>query len=502
MATVNTNDLRIKNSKNLIESFNGPNNEALSYVFVGRTQAWTDDNVPPVPQNNNKDFYTTYDNMISLKRINTNLLVNPSSDAFHMISRVRWTSGVVYDLYKHNYSLANRSYTNASNLYDAKFIVINQSNNVFVCLDNNNNSQSTVEPQQTGNDPFFTSDGYQWLRIYNLTSDDVINRSTENFIPIITYGDDADLTTGIDGAVYTTVIDTPGNDFTVSPPGAVNQVPAYYCRVLGDGTGAVAKVTIFGGRVSKIEMVSFGSGYTYGTLNFKNGHVYESEQDLTLGRNALNPGGDGTFRSTVIISPPGGWGTDLPRELGGTKIGVFSDLNYPQYDANKDVSFRQIGILQDANVGIGNPDDVNACYAIKLNNINTGTVYGPGETIIQERIVDDEVGNSVTKEARGIVVSWDPNSSVLRYVQNSTTVDADGQVYRFAGQRAVVGLTTGKSEFPDIDFTGTASLLTFTTGYATPTIEHYSGSMTYLANISPVVRSTTQNEKISIVIAF
>ncbi len=502
MATINTNDLRIKNAKNLIGSLNGPNNEAQSYVFVGRTQPWPDDNLPPTPQNNNKEFYTTYDDIISLKRINTNLQVNTNSDALHMIPRVRWTSGVVYDIYKHNYSIVNRSYTNASNLYNAKFIIINQQNSVFVCLDNNNNSQSTVEPQTTGNDPFYTSDGYQWLRIYNLTSDDVISRSTENLIPIVTYGTNANVIIGVDGAIYTTVIDTPGNDFTVSPAGAVNQIPAYYCRVLGDGTGAVAKVTITGGSVSKIEMVEFGSGYSYGTLNFKNGYAYESLQDLNLERNALNPVGDGTFRSTVVIGPPSGWGTDLPRELGGTRVGVFSNLNYPQYEANKDASFRQIGILQDANVGTGNPSDVNACYAVKLTDTIAGTLYAPGEVITQERLIDDPFGNSVTKQAKGIVVSWDATSSVLRYVQNSTTVDEDGQVYRFSGLRAVIGTTTNKSEFPDVAFTGVSSLLDFVEGYATPTIVRYTGTMTYISNLSPVVRSSTQSEKISIVISF
>jgi hypothetical protein len=117
-------------------------------------------------------------------------------------------------------------------------------------------------------------------------------------------------------------------------------------------------------------------------------------------------------------------------------------------------------------------------------------------------LIDDPFGNSVTKQAKGIVVSWDTTSSVLRYVQNSTTVDEDGQVYRFSGQRVVIGTTTNKSEFPDVAFTGASSLLDFVEGYATPTIVRYTGTMTYISNLSPVVRSSTQSEKISIVISF
>ena len=54
-------------------------------------------------------------------------------------------------------------------MYDSKFVVINQNNDVYICLDNNGNGQSTVGPQNT-NEPFYTSDGYQWLWMYGLTA--------------------------------------------------------------------------------------------------------------------------------------------------------------------------------------------------------------------------------------------------------------------------------------------------------------------------------------------
>ena len=162
MATVNTNDLRIKNAKNLIDSFNdqsplGLGTTANGYVFVGRVQPWADDNLPPPPQNNFKEFYTTYDDMLSLTRIDAN-------DANRMIQKRKWRSSVVHDRYQHNYTLENKSYTGASNIYDCTFFVINSLNNVYICLDNNSNSPSTVEPNVTGNNSFYTSDGYQWLR--------------------------------------------------------------------------------------------------------------------------------------------------------------------------------------------------------------------------------------------------------------------------------------------------------------------------------------------------
>ena len=53
MATVNLNDLRVKNASNLLDSLNSPSNQAQAYMFIGRPVVWpTGDNNPPTPTNN------------------------------------------------------------------------------------------------------------------------------------------------------------------------------------------------------------------------------------------------------------------------------------------------------------------------------------------------------------------------------------------------------------------------------------------------------------------
>ena len=173
MSTVNTNNLRVKNAKNFVSSLQTDG----AYVFIGRPIAWDEtptsnsglgplytgtDNSPPKPINNLREYNSVQDEMVSLNRIQ-------STEVYHMIPRNTWSSGAIYDIYRHDYSETNRSYSGASNLYNTTFIVINQNNDVYVCLDNNKNSQSTVEPQNTGNEPFYTSDGYQWLMVYGLS---------------------------------------------------------------------------------------------------------------------------------------------------------------------------------------------------------------------------------------------------------------------------------------------------------------------------------------------
>ena len=53
-------------------------------------------------------------------------------------------------------------------------------------------------------------------------------------------------------------------------------------------------------------MLRYGAGYTQGTQGFTPGKVYANLPDLDAGINGLNPQGDGTLRTSVIISPPGG----------------------------------------------------------------------------------------------------------------------------------------------------------------------------------------------------
>ena len=484
MASINTNDLRIKNAKNLIKSFNGPDLEALAYLFVGKVEPWFDDNLPPPPQNNNKEFFTTYDNMFAMKRISVN-------DTYHMIPKLNWASGTVYDYYRQDYSIANKSTSGASNLYNCNWVVRNQTNNVYVCLDNKGGIPSTSEPQNTSNEPFLTADGYQWQRVYNLTAVDFADYSTDNFMPIT----NTDVVTSVDGAISTVIIENPGNSFTVNPIGAPNQIPFYFCNIDGDGSGAVAKVTIIAGSVSDIEVVRAGSGYTYGTLDFTSNKVYASLSNLDQEKNALNPEGDGTFRSTVIVPPPGGWGTDLVRELGGTRVGVFSDLNYNLFQYFT-ASFRQVGILQDMTLSDVNPEAVEACYAVRVEPLSTGEVYSVGETITQVVTIDE-----VEHLAKGLVVGYDADSGVIRYTQSSVNVDVDGNLYRFNGTNNITGLTSLKTSAPVIE-TGTFTGIEMIGGYATPEVTPYSGIMTYLTNISPVTRDPLQTERISLLIAF
>lgn len=64
--------------------------------------------------------------------------------------------------------VVNIAISGAQQLEDARFYVVTEEFNVYKCLDNNNNSQSTVKPLGTQIEPIYTQDGYVWKYMYNV----------------------------------------------------------------------------------------------------------------------------------------------------------------------------------------------------------------------------------------------------------------------------------------------------------------------------------------------
>ena len=123
-------------------------------------QIMSTDTSPLTPVDSVQEEFYSFDDLLAAKRIT-------SSDVSFAIPRRNWTTGTVYDYYRHDYGnrvtggTTTQSANSATNLFDATFYVLNSANNVYKCLDNNGNASSTVEPTGTSTSILTTGDGYK-----------------------------------------------------------------------------------------------------------------------------------------------------------------------------------------------------------------------------------------------------------------------------------------------------------------------------------------------------
>ena len=183
-------------------------------------------------------------------------------------------------------------------------------------------------------------------------------------------------------------------------------------------------------------------------IDFRAGHVYKGLAQLDAERNPLNPSGAGDFRSTVIISPPTGWGYDpdddleveennaearhrVSLQMSSRTVGVFSSFKDPQMDAYPDLDFRQIGMLHKVKTkrGYENHTSLSAVYSIKVDQIMKGKEFEIGELIEQKVVYQEKVGDT----AVGKVVSWDAENSIIRYILDKETLNERGYAIPLKG---------------------------------------------------------------------
>ena len=161
MPAIITNKFRINNSEQFLESFteSSPN---IYYLGIGKPQAHSTqtrgdsrtenlgtETSPLTPPDSVSEEFYVFDDALAAKKIT-------SSDISQVIPRRNWTTGTVYDMYRHDYganitgtSTTLTANSGASSLFDATFFVMSSDKNVYKVLDNNSNANSTVEPTGT-----------------------------------------------------------------------------------------------------------------------------------------------------------------------------------------------------------------------------------------------------------------------------------------------------------------------------------------------------------------
>jgi hypothetical protein len=517
MAAIITDQIRILNAKNFVAGVTSTANAYYSFIGLPNpTDVQSDwDSDPPSPKDNFEEEDSYWDTMVALKKIN-------SSDARRVVPRRKWTSGTTYDMYRNDYSRTNTAaVSGATNLYAATYFVVNSDYRVYECLrngmdpDNPNGKPSLDEPTFTDLEPRSagtSGDGYLWKYLYTIKPSDIVKFESTDYIPV-----PSDWETSTDNsAVRANAVDGSIKVVTISNRGVgIGTADAVYTKVpiKGNGSGAECTITIdSSSQVSDVTVSTQGSGYTYGSVDLVAGGV---------------PTGTTRPVLDVIISPPGGHGSNIYRELGAYNVLLYSrienDNENPDFVTGNQIA--RVGLVCNPqafdSTSLLSVDKATACSALRLS----GAGYSSA-TFTADSYVTQTIATGTT--AAGRVVSYDQTTGVLKYWQdkalagfNTVGAAVTEPAYGFnlnaftsspdTGGALTIVPSSGSSLAIDTSFTGVSTVINnrtyylgqeFTNGIGNPEVKKYSGNIIYVDNRPSITRSSTQKEDIKIILQF
>ena len=517
MAAIITDQIRILNAKNFVAGVTSTANAYYSFIGLPNpTQVQSDwDTDPPSPKDNFEEEDSYWDTMVALKKIN-------ASDVRQVVPRRKWSSGTTYDMYRNDYSRTNTAaVSGATNLYAATYFVLNTDYRVYECLqngtdpDNPNGRPSLDEPTFTDLEPRSagtSGDGYIWKYLYTIKPSDIVKFESTDYIPVPADWD----TNTDDAAVRDNAVDGSIKIVTISNAGVgIGTADAVYTKVpiKGNGSNAECTVTInSSSQVSDVTVSTQGSGYTYGSVDLVAGGV---------------PTGTTRPVLDVVISPPGGHGKNIYRELGAYNVLLYSrienDNENPDFVTGNQIA--RVGLVENPqafdSTALLSVDKATAAAALRLS----GAGYSSA-TFTADAYFTQTVATGTT--AAGRVINYDQTTGVLKYWQDKSlagfnTVGAavTNPTYGFklnaftstpeTGGSLTIVPSTGSNLAIDTSFTGVSTVINsrtyylgqeFTNGIGNPESKKYSGNIIYVDNRPSITRSSTQKEDIKIILQF
>ena len=516
MAAIITDQIRILNAKNFVAGVTTSTNSYYSFIGLpNATDIQSDwDTTPPSPKDNFDEENNYWDTMIALKKIN-------ASDVRQVIQKRVWSSGTIYDMYRHDYSRSNTAkVSGATNLYSSSFYVLNSDYRVYICLQNGTNPENPngkpsldeptftdLEPRSAGS----SGDGYIWKYLYTIKPNDIVKFDSTDFMPV-----PSDWETGTENsAVRDNAVDGSIKIVTITNRGVgVGTANRTYTRVpiRGDGTGAECTIVVNNDQqVESVVVSSQGSGYTYGNV------------DLAAG---AAPTGTTIPTFDVIITPQGGHGYNIYRELGAYNVLLYSrienDVENPDFITGNQIA--RVGIVKDpksfASSQILTLDKASALPALRLTGVGYSSATFTADSYIYQTV-------STGTTAVGRVVSYDQTTGVLKYWQDRTfagfTTSGIGitnpsygydltEFTSFPSTGGSITVTGGSVNLSiSTSFTGLSTVInsrtyylgqSFTNGIASPEVKKYSGSIIYVDNRPSITRSSNQKEDIKVILQF
>ena len=517
MAAIITDQIRILNAKNFVAGVENSSNSYYSFIGLPNPSDFQSDwdSDPPAPKDNFDQENDYWDTMIALKKIN-------SADVRQVVPKRTWSSGTSYDMYRHDYSRTNTAKISGSTtLYLSNYFVLNSDFRVYICLqngtdpDNPNGRPSLDEPTFTDLEPRSagnSGDGYLWKYLFTIKPSDVVKFESTDYLPV-----PKDWSTATDNAaVRDNAVDGSIKIVTVTNKGVgLGTASRTYTSVpiKGDGSGAQCTISIdANSQVSSVVVSNQGSGYSYGSVDLIAGGVPT-----------------GTTRPTfdVIMTPQGGHGADIYRELGAYNVLMYSrienDNQNPDFITGNEIA--RIGIVENpeqfGSTSLLSADKASATGALKL----VGTGYSTA-TFTADSYFTQTISTGTTAVAR--VISYNQTTGVLKYWQDrsvagfNTVGTANTQpTYGFelqdftafpgTGGSLTIVPSSGQNLTIDDSFSGISTVInnrtyylgqSFSSGLADPEVKKHSGNIIYVDNRPSITRSVNQKEDIKVILQF
>lgn len=500
-----------------LEDFSSKDHSVIKYVFLGNSIPYANsDNTILDLMDYAYTEKTVWDNMYYAKRVTGN-------DVELVIPMIHWTGDTKYRQYDDQALLSDLiSSNNSINL--KPMYVMTSDYNIYMCLSNNNSSNSTYEPSgdySTSNGFITTSDNYMWKYLYNVKQSNKF--LTNEWIPAPSSIESQEYTTNesnlIDGSLSTIIVTNGGSGYyhsnieclsftTNISTISLNNLQNVAANMFVTGTGIISgtyitNVDVFANTIS-ISLPTNANGGGTGNTLYLTTRVYINGdgKDDYLTTTAVANGeikkitvtsvGSGYTRANVyiygtgsnasaraVLSPKFGFGFNPARDLSSNcamislKIGHLDSTEGGLLSTNTD--FRQYGLLSAphkyANTSRITTNTANLSISQTTDlSLVAGTNYNINEIVYQGPTLQNSYFSGVVHSA---------NTNVVRLIN-------------VKGTPVIGGILTGNTSFSS----------RAVVSYKNPEFEPYTGSILYVENVPKVTRTDGQAENIKIVIKF
>jgi hypothetical protein len=239
-----TTNFRFRNAKEFVES--AKSGDLNLYAFVSRSYPWEIESEPPIPVLSNEEQQELWDDMMLLRRIQP-------TDVVPGIRRIPWQRDSVYQEFDDRLDLQEEDF----------YIFTQPEGNIYLCIDNNNDSPSTQKPTHRDENVVEESDGYKWKYMTTISTSLINKFLLNDYVPF--ESNEEIIESSTPGTIEHLKVENSGSGYPANASiGNSNELPVF---IQGNGTQvstATAAITVIQGSIRSINLTSSGNDYFYG----------------------------------------------------------------------------------------------------------------------------------------------------------------------------------------------------------------------------------------------